>query len=122
VINSGDPIASGLFRQFQQQRMPDWTDLSEQQIGDLLDWFAAGGPDQAPPDERNAELATPAEIAWGKALFSGAAPLSSGALWCASCHRTAEDGTLGGGSLGPDLTTSYPRYRDRALTLFLRQP
>src|SRR5215468_2238282 len=32
VIASGDPIATGLLQQFNQQRMPDWVDLSEAQI------------------------------------------------------------------------------------------
>src|SRR5512143_327179 len=40
VIKSGDPTATGLFEQFKQQQMPDWTDLSEAQIGSILDWLA----------------------------------------------------------------------------------
>src|SRR5438309_6242617 len=42
VIKSGDPIATSLFSQFKQQRMPDWTDLSEKQINDILAYFAIG--------------------------------------------------------------------------------
>src|SRR5436309_11066166 len=45
VIQAGDPVAKGLFQEFKQQRMPDWTDLSEPQITAILDWFAAAGPE-----------------------------------------------------------------------------
>src|SRR5262245_19781267 len=38
VIKSGDPTATTLFAQFKQQRMPDWTDLSDKQINDILDY------------------------------------------------------------------------------------
>ena len=53
-----DPIAVQLFEQFKQQRMPDWTDLSEAQVKDIMSWLAANGPDQQDPDARSAELAT----------------------------------------------------------------
>src|SRR5262245_66136275 len=46
VIASGDPIAIALFRSFKEQRMPDH-DLSDAQIGELLDFLAADGPDAA---------------------------------------------------------------------------
>ena len=46
VIQAGDPTATALFQQFKQQRMPDWTDLTPQQINALLDYFAAGGPER----------------------------------------------------------------------------
>src|SRR5262252_3435805 len=71
VIKSGDPTATRLFAEFKQQRMPDWIDLSEQQIRDILDYIAVGGPDIRPVDERNAEAATAADIDAGKKLFSG---------------------------------------------------
>jgi len=122
VIKSGDPIARGLFQQFKQQRMPDWTDLSERQITALLDWIAAGGPELKDPNDRNAELATALEIERGRALFHGAAPLANRGLACVSCHSIRDDGETAGGSLGPSLTAVYAKYQDRALTLFLKRP
>src|SRR5579883_1553744 len=65
VIQSGDATAVALFRQFKQQRMPDWTDLSPQQINSLLDYLASGGPDQKAIDERNAATATASDIDHG---------------------------------------------------------
>jgi mono/diheme cytochrome c family protein len=120
VIKSGDPIATSLFAQFKQQRMPDWTDLSEKQINDILEYLAIGGPDIKPDDERNAELATPSDIERGQRLFAGLEPLKYGAQACISCHSV--QGLNWGGSLGPNLTQTYVRYQDRALTEFLRQP
>ncbi len=129
VIGSGDPIATKLFADFKKQRMPDWTDLSEQQITSILEWFAVDGPEQKEPDERNAALATAAELQAGRALFNGSAPLTHGGLACAGCHAIQDgegssngNATTMGGTLGPDLTISYARYQDRAMTLFLKQP
>lgn len=121
VIKSGDPTATTLFVQFKQQRMPDWTDLAEKQINDILDYLAVGGPDIKPPDERNAELAKPAEIERGRQLFYGQTRFKYDAKACASCHSVQGAG-LRGGSLGPDLTNVYLKYEDESLTAFLRHP
>src|SRR5207302_2787131 len=86
VIKSGDLTATDLFAQFKQQRMPDWTDLSEKQINDILDYLAVGGPDIKPADERNAETATPAEIERGRQLFYGQRRFKYGAEACITCH------------------------------------
>ena len=67
VIKSGDLTATDLFAQFKQQRMPDWTDLSEKQINDILDYVAIGGPDIKPADERSAGRAGPYPLARGAA-------------------------------------------------------
>jgi mono/diheme cytochrome c family protein len=120
VIKSGDATAISLFAEFKQQRMPDWTDLSEKQINDILDYVAIGGPDIKPADERNAEFAQPADIEMGRQLFSGDQRLKYGSQACSSCHGI--QGAGWGGSLGPDLTHTYFKFQDRALTEFLRHP
>src|SRR4051794_4824752 len=122
VIQAGDPVAKGLFQEFKQQRMPDWTDLSEAQINAILDWFAAAGPEQKEPDERNAEVALPAEVEAARRLFHGQAAFANGGMPCASCHSIRDNGVTRGGTLGPDLTTAYLKFQDRALTLFFRKP
>lgn len=126
VIESGDPTAKQLFQDFKSQRMPDWTDLSEEQITSVLDWFAKAGPEEKPIDERNAETATASEIQYGRSLFYGGARLGSGGLACVSCHAVREaDANAAepkGGTLGPNLTTVYTRYQDRALTIFFKKP
>ena len=120
VIKSGDRTATDLFAQFKQQRMPDWTDLSEKQINDILDYVAVGGPDIKPADERSAELGTHADAENGRDLFSGRKSLKYGVQACAACHSV--QGAVWGGSLGPDLSKTYFKYQDRALTEFLRHP
>ena len=45
VIAGGDPVANELFRTFKRQRMPDWTDLSPQDVNAILDWLAVDGPE-----------------------------------------------------------------------------
>lgn len=119
VIASGDPVATALFQQFKQQQMPDWLDLSEAQIGDLLDWLAANGPDQQEGDSRAAMTATVAEIERGRRLFHGETALALGGAPCAGCHAAA-DGV--GGSLAPALTNIYSAYQDGALTQILKRP
>lgn len=120
VIKSGDTTAVSLFTEFKQQRMPDWTDLSEKQINDILDFIAINGPDIKPLDERNAELASPSDLELGRQLFSGERRLKYGFQPCSSCHSV--QGTRWGGSLGPDLSKTYFKFQDRALTEFLRHP
>jgi len=122
VIASGDKTANELFRTYKRQRMPDWSDLSPQDVATILDWFAADGPEQKPADERDAELASAADVARARALFDGHTPLASGGLACASCHAVSDHGRRTGGTIGPDLTNTYLKYRDRALTLVLRHP
>ena len=122
VIAAGDPVANDLFRTFKRQRMPDWTDLSPQDVNAILDWLAADGPDQKPADERDAELATTADVARARALFEGRAPFASGGLACGACHTVPDHDRRSGGTLGPDLTDTYVKYRDRALTLVLKHP
>jgi mono/diheme cytochrome c family protein len=121
VIKSGDPTATALFAQFKQQRMPDWTDLSDKQINDILDYIAVGGPDIKPADERNAETATAEDAETGRKLFFGEIRSRYAAQACAGCHTVAGSG-MRGGALGPDLSDVYFRYQDLALTQFLRHP
>jgi mono/diheme cytochrome c family protein len=121
VIKSGDPTATTLFEQFKHQRMPDWTDLSEQDINDILHYLQIGGPDIKPADERNAQTATAAEEEAGRRLFYGETAFKYGAEGCSACHRVGGR-EFSGGSLGPDLTSVYLRYQDMALTSFLRHP
>ena len=120
VINSGDATAVSLFAEFKKQRMPDWTDLSEKQINDILDFIAIGGPDIKPADERNAGLASSSDLELGRQLFSGERRFKYGIQRCSACHSV--QGAHWGGSLGPDLTQTYFKFQDRALTEFLRHP
>jgi len=121
VIQSGDPTAVSLFAQFKQQKMPDRSDLSELQISALMDYLAANGPDIKPADERLADTATSTDIETGRKLFYGETALAFGGQSCSSCHSIGGSG-LKGGTLGPNLTATFIKYQDRAMTDFLRHP
>jgi mono/diheme cytochrome c family protein len=121
VIQSGDATATKLSRDFRQERMPDWSDLSPEQITGILNYFAVDGPLQKEPDERDATSASSAEIRAGKELFHGESALQYGGRACSTCHTIAAPKGRDG-HLGPDLTKVYLKYRDRALTDFLKRP
>src|SRR6185436_11499591 len=120
-IRRGDPAAEALFRKYRQQRMPDH-DLSEAQVGALLDYIDAGGPEA---DERQrlrlAVDATPQDVSLGRKLFFGEARLAGGAVACIFCHTLSKQ-TLLGGSLASDLSVTFTRYLDWALDQKLRHP
>jgi mono/diheme cytochrome c family protein len=123
LIASGDATASALFDQFRRTVMPDWSDLSVEQVSGILDWFAADGPEhQKPADQRNAAEADESDIDAGRRLFFGDQRLATGGIPCGSCHALRDRGGRSGGSLGPDLTRAYALYQDRALTAFLMRP
>ena len=50
----------------------------------------------------------------GHDLFVGSSGFSNGGSACASCHSAGEVGSLGGSSLGPDLTDVYGRLGGEA--------
>jgi mono/diheme cytochrome c family protein len=59
------------------------------------------------PSDVFAEVAGSGNVSAGKALFTGETPFSNGGPACISCHTTAELGSLGGGTLGPNLTNVW---------------
>ncbi len=122
MIDSGDTTATSLFAEYKQVQMPDWKDLSDDQINALLDWFAANGPEHIDLDNLSADLATPGDIDSGRALFGGGTRLASGGIACKSCHNVRDTNGGSGASFGPDLTRVYLRYGDRALGTYLKHP
>lgn len=66
---------------------------------------------------------TELDIERGKAIFNGQAALTSGGPACISCHSVHGLAGLGGGRLGPDLSTAYSRLEGRkALGAWLSSP
>jgi cytochrome c2 len=115
LIQSGDASAAALFTKFKKQRMPD-QHLAPAEIGALLDYLAAGGPERdAHNAARAVETATAGEIEHGSDLFAGRRRFTRGGAPCASCHSVGAT-DVSGGTLGPDLSRAYPRYRDRGLS------
>jgi len=120
MVRAADPTAAALFQKYRRQRMPDF-ELPPENIADLVDYLAAGGPEaDAARVMRAASTATAEELEHGRQLFDGRVALASGAVACVSCHTVSSRGTLGG-SLGPDLSGAFARYRDRGLHQFLQR-
>ncbi len=70
-----------------------------------------------PPVEAPPEPAEPAPTPPGGGdpdaggdLFTGVGRFENGGASCLSCHQIAGAGSLGGGTLGPDLTGAYEKY------------
>jgi mono/diheme cytochrome c family protein len=75
LVGQGETTAAALFARY-KKRMPDH-DFSDGEIDSLLAFIAAGGPRGSEGDLRRASMATPAEVARGRALFTGGWPLKN---------------------------------------------
>jgi cytochrome c2 len=127
VVDSGDPYAKQLVAAADGFVMPPVDDpLTPEFIGRLLDYIEAQGGEgaAAPPAAVVAERPfTDADVALGRAHFTGATPLSAGGPACIACHKIGDLTAFGGGGLGPDLTKVYARLQGRrGLTAWLSSP
>jgi mono/diheme cytochrome c family protein len=68
-----------------------------------------------------APTAQTANAITGKELFTGVVRFTNGGPPCMGCHSIAGIGALGGGALGPDLTTAYSRWGDAGLSMLFTQ-
>lgn len=115
MIKGGDPVAVKLFNQYKKKKMPD-QDLSADEVRALLVFIAQGGPAEKPIDSRPATEATADEIVYGHNLFMGIRSFSNSGSSCFACHSVGSFGTLGGGTLGLNLSQAYSKYEDRGLS------
>ena len=130
VIDSGDAVAQQLLSEARGVVMPTAPGMDAARVGRLLDLIAyeselaAGGQRSRFGGLQIADRPlTPADVTRGRALFEGRAAFASGAPACLACHDVAGLGGLGGGRLGPDLTTAYARLDGRkALAAWLSNP
>lgn len=126
LIDSGDPRAVQLFTEARGTYMATIPGLTAARIEALIDLieyessleksaFAGMRLSQRPLTEVDVQL--------GREVFSGRRRLANGGPPCISCHSTASVGGLGGGRLGPDLSTAYARLEGRkALSAWLVSP
>jgi mono/diheme cytochrome c family protein len=72
----------------------------------------------APPAPAGAakSAAPVGDAAAGELLFTGAQRFHNGGAPCMGCHSVAGIGALGGGTMGPDLTPAYGKYKEALLT------
>jgi mono/diheme cytochrome c family protein len=116
VIDSGDPYAARLLEEARGVVMPQVHGLTRERAERLLDLIEAESKlerSQFAGLKISDKPFTPAEVERGRELFLGLSRLSGGGPACVSCHSVRGSGGLGGGKLGPDLTTAYERMEGR---------
>ena len=108
--------------------MPAVSTLSDEDLTTLVDFVVdmAGGssePAEPEPELEPVEAPTVGDIDRGHDLFIGSNRFEEGGGACASCHGAGKVGTLGGQSLGPDLTDVYGTLGgEPGLTAWLANP
>jgi len=122
--SSGDPVTKELFRKFAPEVMPDQA-LTPDQIDGLLSFIAelsSKNQQFVPAGAKLSRPIVPADVVAGERYFEGQNKLSGGGTACISCHNVRGISTLGGGTLGPDLTAVNVKYRDPELISILQNP
>ena len=128
AIDGGDPIAVQLSKKFPGIRMPDQP-LADGELDDVLAYFAActtrGGCQPVATGPKWGTDGTDDDVARGRELFLGHRRLQQGGAPCFACHNVrgaaGNEGVMGGGTLGPDLTFAYARLGEKGLTPALEQ-
>lgn len=115
MLAEGDPIATQMLQEFNNVPMVN-SQLSPTQVEDVLAFLENPGGEVAV----TAVVLPEGDPARGEALFIGATSLENGAPACISCHATTGVGSLGGGTLGPDLTNVHDRYGEIGLPTTLQ--
>lgn len=116
VLAAGDPIATELLAKYNNVPMPN-LGLTPGQVSSLLAYLEGG----ATSGGAVAELPAGDAVS-GKAYFVGDKRFKNGGTQCMSCHSVAGLGALGGGNLGPDLTTSGFVRSSAAFASFMTAP
>ncbi len=99
--------------------MPKIPGITEADAKALLDYIEAESnpkPDNIPTKVAEAPAEKPfteAHVTDGRKLFLGMKPFASGGTACMACHSVQDNSTLGGGTMGPDLTQVYHRLGER---------
>ena len=114
VLAKKDPYAEKLLHEFHDVQMPN-LGLSKTDVDNILAYLettASGGAAEsaAPATEAAAAPAPKGNADLGKELFTGVVRYQNGGPPCMACHSTGGIGALGGGALGPDLTTVAQRF------------
>lgn len=96
--------------------MPALTSLDDGQIADVVAFLATNfaGAAVDTPATTTPPPAGSGDPVRGEALFLGSTRFEAGGAACASCHSAGGRGSLGGQSMGPDLTNVLDGYGGEA--------
>ncbi|HEX5232947.1 MAG TPA: c-type cytochrome [Bradyrhizobium sp.] len=113
VLGKKDEYAVKLLHEYHDVEMPN-LGLSKGDVDNLLAYLATtasgGGAAESAAPAAAAAPAPKGDADAGKALFTGSVRFQNGGPPCMACHSTGGIGALGGGQLGPDLTTVATRF------------
>ncbi len=113
---TSDPDAQALLAKYNNVPMPN-LGLKPDEVSALIAYLGGGAT------AGGAAAGLPAgDAVSGKAYFVGDKRFENGGPHCISCHSVAGLGSLGGGNLGPDLTTSGFVQSDVAFASFMGAP
>lgn len=135
MIQSGDPVASKLFSEYNNVPMPDQP-YTVSQIQDILayirgqsgtgDAHDALADESAAPDNTFANAAVGSDstnaIRRGQELFVGIKRFENGGSACNACHTVDMVSVVSGGTLARDLTTAYSRLTEAGLKAIIKNP
>ena len=113
---TSDPDAQAMLAKYNNVPMPN-LGLTPDEVAALIAYMGGGATTGGATAELPAGDATS-----GKAYFVGDKRFENGGPQCMSCHSVAGIGSLGGGNLGPDLTTSGFVQSDVAFASFMGAP
>ena len=126
VIDKGDPYAAKLLREARGVVMPKTEGMTKDRAAELIALIEAESrleKSQFKGLEVSDRPFVPADVEYGRQLFTGVASLKAGGAACISCHSAGRIAGLGGGHLGPDLTQAFARLEGRkALAAWLSAP
>lgn len=112
LIASGDATATQLQAQY-GMTMPT-LGLTPVDVQQVIDYLTNPGAAPAAPQAGVATTGGNPQV--GQAIFTGVIPLTNGGVNCIACHTVSGVTSLGGGSLGPDLTHVNTRLGTPGLT------
>jgi mono/diheme cytochrome c family protein len=116
MIDKGDATARQLLQEYRgvvMPTLPTVTRARSEALYDLIVKESALEASEFKGVQVDDRPFTAADVEEGRMLFSGETRLANGAASCMSCHAVQGLGGLGGGTLGPDLTTVFERYQNR---------
>ncbi len=124
LIQSGDPDAVAIFKEFNNSPMKDYP-LTQEQIDELLDYISGGkfsGNEKIDPkklaEQKLADSVLKGEkhndILRGETLFNGEKRFANRGASCAVCHNVTYFNISNGGKLAKDLTNAFKRLNGYA--------
>lgn len=108
LLAQGDPIAKDLLAKYRNVPMPN-QGLTRDEVAAVVAYLSASEASAAVPTG-TAGAALVGDAAVGKELFTGTRRFANQGPPCMACHSIAGVGALGGGALGPDLTTAASKF------------